>query len=214
MGTTQATEGTQLIDEVQFSIPPEPPNPRTSTLVPSSIESSPPSEMEEDFGMQKLALSEDPPQEMSQVLGKSISPPYRPLPFAYTQVAFETQWTGPGQAQVSTVVSPIAESNTGTGKGIEHTGIDMETLVVSCECDVAADAEDYSICLCEGPCKRWVHLWSVSRCFLLQGLTMGIGAMAIIPTRIHGSQKRSNALSAVFAETLRSAYSAKGKSLR
>ena len=83
VGTTQATEGTQLIDEVQFSIPPAPPKLRTSTLVPSSIESSL-SEMEEDFGMQKLALSEDPPQEMSQVLGKTISPPYRPLPFAYT----------------------------------------------------------------------------------------------------------------------------------
>lgn len=72
MGTTQVTEGTQLIDEVQSSIPPVPPKPGTSTLVPSSVESSPRSEMEDDFGMQKLALSEGPPQEMSQVLGKTI----------------------------------------------------------------------------------------------------------------------------------------------
>jgi len=59
---------------------------------------------------------------------------------------------------------------------MEHPDVDMEalTLVVRCECDVAADAEDYSICLCEGPCKRWVHLWSVPRCILLHGLTTGI----------------------------------------
>ena len=58
-------------------------------------------------------------------------------------------------------MSPIAESNAGVSKGIEHPDVDMETAVVSCECDVAADAEDYSICLCEGSCKRWVHLWSI-----------------------------------------------------
>lgn len=71
MGPTQASEGTQFIDEVQSSLPPTPHKPGTSTLVPSSIESEPLSEMEEDFGMQKLALSEGPPQEMSQVLGKT-----------------------------------------------------------------------------------------------------------------------------------------------
>ena len=112
------------------------------------------------------------------------------------------------------MVSSIVESNVGAGKGIEHFDVDLEPLLVSCECDVAADAEDYSICLCEGPCKRWVHLWCVFRCFLLQGLTMGTGAMVIIPTRIHGSQKCSGALSAVFAETLRSVYSTKGGSSR
>jgi hypothetical protein len=71
MGPTQASEGTQLIDEVQSFIPPPAPKPGTSTLVPSSIESSALFEMEEDFGMQRLALSEGPPQEMSQVLGKT-----------------------------------------------------------------------------------------------------------------------------------------------
>ena len=70
MVTTQATEGTQLIDEIQSSIPSAPPRTETAALVPSSVESAL-SEIE-DFGMQKLALSEGPPQEMSQVLGKTI----------------------------------------------------------------------------------------------------------------------------------------------
>jgi hypothetical protein len=110
------------------------------------------------------------------------------------------------------MVSSISESNAGTSNGIEGPDVDMETPVVSCECDAAPGAEDYSICLCEGPCKRWVHLWSVFRYYPLQGLTMGIGAMVITPTRIVASQKCSSALSAVFAETLRSVYSVKGGS--
>lgn len=70
VATTQMTQGTQLIDEIQSSTPPRT---RAAALVPSSVESSPPSEADEDFGMQKLALSADPPQEMSQVLGKAVS---------------------------------------------------------------------------------------------------------------------------------------------
>jgi hypothetical protein len=72
VGGTQATEGTQLIDEVRSSVPPTPHIPRTSELVPSSVESSPISEIDADFGMQKLAISEGPPQEISQVLGMAI----------------------------------------------------------------------------------------------------------------------------------------------
>jgi len=121
---------------------------------------------------------------------------------------------GHEQAQVPNRVASVAESNVGASKEVGGPDIDMETPVVTCECDVAADAEDYSICLCEGPCKRWVHLWFVVRPFLLQGLTASIGAMAITPTRINVSRKRSSALSAVFAETLLSVYSAKGRSSR
>ena len=72
--TTQVTEGTQLIDEVQSSIASTPHETETAALVPSSVEPSPLSEADEDFGMQKLALSDGPPQEMSQVLGKAIPP--------------------------------------------------------------------------------------------------------------------------------------------
>lgn len=71
VATTQATEGTQLIDDVQSSTS-TPLIPGTMALVPSSVESSPLSGIEEDFGMQKLALSEGPPQELSQVLGKAV----------------------------------------------------------------------------------------------------------------------------------------------
>ena len=89
------------------------------------------------------------------------SPPNSP-PLAYTLVDFETQRTDPEQAQAPSVVSSITESDVEASKKIEGPDVDGEIpTIVSCECDVAADAEDYSICLCEGPCKRWVHLWSV-----------------------------------------------------
>ena len=161
MATTQLTEGTQLIDEVESSIPSKSPGIETAALVPSSVASSLPSEVDEDFGMQRLALSDGPPQEMSQVLGKTA--PSNSLPLAYTLVDFETQRTDTEQAQVPihSSVTSITESNFEAKKKIAGPDFDGETPVVACECDVAADAEDYSICLCEGPCKRWVHLWSV-----------------------------------------------------
>lgn len=89
MGTTQASEGTQLIDdEVRPSTPATTPPKRAAlALVPSSVGSSPLSEIEEDFGMQKLVLSEGPPQDMSQVLGKTtsiINSTLRPFFFAHT----------------------------------------------------------------------------------------------------------------------------------
>jgi hypothetical protein len=79
MDSTQATEETQLIDEVQSSIPSTPLKSKTSALVASSVQSSPLSEIGEDFGMQKLVLSEGPPQGMSQVLGKTTPSLYRGL---------------------------------------------------------------------------------------------------------------------------------------